>query len=122
MVSLHHENFSYNLESVQRGAGGCVMAYMNGITTISKKMLLMAFPDIQKGDNGAKLASLAAKLLGQQLVVPGELCFHFDDTNSRIVSARYEADMLTPLLKLLQDVEEASIVLNSALGIHHWSS
>ncbi|KAL3659166.1 hypothetical protein V7S43_015745 [Phytophthora oleae] len=118
LVSAHHEKLSYNLDRVERRPGRSVVAYMTGITTITEKMLLMAFSDLSEG---SKWTPLAAKLLGRRLEVPNEIFFHFDDSNSRVVSARYIADMLTPLLKLLESVEEAAIVLNSALDIHHWS-
>lgn len=98
LVSLH---LVYDLERVERGGGGFVIAHMNGITTIMAKMLRMAFPDFNDNDEEDKWASLAEKLLGQRLVVPSGICFHFVDTNNRVVSARYEADMMTPLLKLL---------------------
>ncbi|KAG1696853.1 hypothetical protein DVH05_017763 [Phytophthora capsici] len=115
LVSAHHEKLSYNLDRMERRPGRSMVAYMTGVTTITEKMLLTAFSDVKEG------SKWTAKLLGHRLEIPSELFFHFDESNTRVVRAHYVADMMTPLLKLLESVEEATIVLNSALDIHHWS-
>lgn len=122
LVSLHHEHLEVDLERVERGAEGSVIAHMNGITTSTVKMLRMAFPNYNDNDEEEKQGPIAEKLLGQRLVVPSGISFRFDDTNTRVVGAHYEADMMTPLLRLLRSVEDTSRVLSSALDIHHWSN
>ncbi|GMF10734.1 unnamed protein product [Phytophthora lilii] len=121
LVTLHHENLVYDLVRMEKRGDDCVFAEMNGIITITENMLDMALADITVNEGKNKWKTLASKLLGQRLVVPSTMYFCWSKTNTRIVRAHYEADMLTPLLKLLRSMEDTACVLNSALNIHHFS-
>ncbi|ETO83050.1 hypothetical protein F444_02880 [Phytophthora nicotianae P1976] len=121
LISKQLENHSIELERVERGVGNSVVAYMNGVFTATETVLHSAFPELNTDSDGGKWAALAVKLLGKRLVVPSSFVFRFDDSNSRMLSAHYEADMLTPLLELLQSPGDVSLVLNSPLNVHHWS-
>ncbi|KAG3060780.1 hypothetical protein PC121_g13289 [Phytophthora cactorum] len=120
LVSLYHANQTINLERVERGVGNTVVAYMNGVFTITEMMLHSAFPDLESDSEGRKWLGLAEKLLDKQFVVPSMVCYQFDEAN-RVVSGRYEANMLAPLLELLPSAEDVSLVLSSPINIHHWS-
>ncbi|KAG3086846.1 hypothetical protein PI125_g18818 [Phytophthora idaei] len=121
LVSLYHANQKINLERVERGVGNTVVAYMNGVFTITEMMLHSVFPDLESDSEGRKWLGLADKLLDKQLVVPSMVWYQFDEAN-RVVSGRYEANMLAPLLELLPSAEDVSLVLCSPINIHHWTA
>ncbi|POM63630.1 Hypothetical protein PHPALM_20937 [Phytophthora palmivora] len=57
---------------------------------------------------------VATKLLGQRLVLRGSVRFDWDSTNKRVVSLISQADMLSPILKLLGSLQDASLVFTNA--------
>ncbi|OWZ21146.1 hypothetical protein PHMEG_0004337 [Phytophthora megakarya] len=113
-ISQHHENTETQLTCLECGEGGLLIAHMNNVSTITAKMIRNHLLD----DEDSEWPSLARKLLGQSLVIPTIVRYEWDELNSRFASVYYEPDMLTPLLGLLGNLEEATRVVNSALGNH----
>ncbi|ETM42719.1 hypothetical protein L914_11685 [Phytophthora nicotianae] len=64
--------------------------------------------------NQKRLTRIAGKLLGEQLVVSGTVRFSWDNSTKRMVGLISHADMLSPLLKLLGNVEDISILFSNA--------
>ncbi|KAF4147318.1 hypothetical protein GN958_ATG03498 [Phytophthora infestans] len=64
-------------------------------------------------DEGRPLL-VVEKLLGQQIVLPSEVRFDWDESTGRMtaVTGRYfKAEMLMPLLKILSNLEDVALVL-----------
>lgn len=118
LSSFHHKTLGFRLVRLERGANGLVVAFADGSTTTTKKMLRTALPHLVRE---AKWSAIATKLVGLRLVIPSTTTFGWDNEVARIVSVHYETDMLTPLLKLLDNLENVSIVLNSAIDVQYWS-
>ncbi|KAE8882377.1 hypothetical protein PF005_g1030 [Phytophthora fragariae] len=119
VLTLHHKQHEIRLVRLDHDVDGMVVATLNNSTTITENMLRSSLPDLMCGGDPNKWHPLVRKLLEQCFMIPATVRFEWDDTRNRFVSAHYEADMLTPLLKLLGNLEDASIVLNSTLGIHY---
>ncbi|KUF88118.1 hypothetical protein AM587_10000334 [Phytophthora nicotianae] len=115
--SLHFLKMEVRLVCLEHGSGNEMIAHLSNCTIITESMLRNSlFCDGKEGDN--EWPSFAWKLLGQRLTVQTTVRFEWDDKNRRFESVFFEADMLTPLLKLLGDMEDASTVLSSNIGIY----
>ncbi|KAG7386674.1 hypothetical protein PHYBOEH_008613 [Phytophthora boehmeriae] len=110
LVSICFAGMETELKCLEEGPGDNVIATITTTTTITETTLRYAFPRLV--DNPAN-ASLAAKLLGRQLMVRGLVIFEWDNVNDRVVSVQYKADMLPALLGLLGNIEDVSRVFNN---------
>ncbi|KAG6612040.1 uncharacterized protein IUM83_17491 [Phytophthora cinnamomi] len=116
-LSLRHTNLEIALVKLDRHSNGVIIADIKLYTTITASMLRNAFADSDAADGEYNRPEFAWKLLGQRLVFLGGVRFEWDETKCQFASVLYEVDMLSPLLKFLADVEEAALVMDSALGI-----
>ncbi|KAG6953777.1 hypothetical protein JG688_00012653 [Phytophthora aleatoria] len=57
---------------------------------------------------------IAAKLLGQRLVMCGSVSFTWDSSTHQVVGLISQADMVSPLLQLMGNIEDVSNVLSNA--------
>ncbi|KAG6951570.1 hypothetical protein JG687_00013527 [Phytophthora cactorum] len=57
---------------------------------------------------------IAAKLLGQRLVMCGSVSFTWDSSTDQVVGLISQADMVSPLLQLMGNIEDVSNVLSNA--------
>ncbi|OWZ21147.1 hypothetical protein PHMEG_0004338 [Phytophthora megakarya] len=114
-ISEYNETLETRLVRLEYGAEGVMIAYMDSDSTITLKRLEKCLLSISGGED-YKCLSLASKLLGQRLVVPMSVRFEWDEMNNRISSMHYEPDFLTPLLKILGNLEETTRVLNSTMA------
>ncbi|KAI9990314.1 hypothetical protein PInf_021124 [Phytophthora infestans] len=71
--------------------------------------------DGRGGASGGEWHPLAAKLLNNRLVVQGSVSLDWDDTTNRIVRVVTQLDMVTPMLRLLGNLEDVSRVFDKAL-------
>ncbi|KAG7386673.1 hypothetical protein PHYBOEH_008612 [Phytophthora boehmeriae] len=110
LVSTCFEDMEMELECLELGDGNSINASCTTTSTITEKSLGIAFPRLLCDPANE---FLIGKLLGRQLVVRGVVNFEWDDVNDRVVSVQYKADMLTPLLGLLGNIEDVSCVFNS---------
>ncbi|KAF1779821.1 hypothetical protein GQ600_15703 [Phytophthora cactorum] len=77
-----------------------------------QSMLLQEFPHLVTEEG--KLPPLAEKLLGQQIVLPSGARFDWDESTARMAAVtgrNFKAEMLTPLLKILGNLEDVAFVL-----------
>ncbi|GMF19637.1 unnamed protein product [Phytophthora fragariaefolia] len=118
LITLHHEKLDIERKRLECGAEDSVIAYMNAHSTITANMLRQALPDLISDE---RWELITQKLIGQQIVVPGTLRLDWDASTDKVVRTHFDVDMLTPLLALLGNSEDASRVLCSALAIDHWS-
>ncbi|OWZ03110.1 hypothetical protein PHMEG_00025220 [Phytophthora megakarya] len=82
--------------------------------TISDSTLHLIFPHLVNGDPGGYITSLSRKLLGQRLVVRCSVTFEWDDTSNRIIKMQSKSDLLTPILRVLGNLEDVSRVFEGA--------
>ncbi|KAF4319353.1 hypothetical protein JM18_003205 [Phytophthora kernoviae] len=115
MITLLHEDIDIQLLRLDQGAGGSLVATTKVKFSINEKTLRLAFPHLINADEAGNWSRLAAKLLGQQLVVRGAVRSMWDEDSDRMISVQNEADMLTPMLQLLGNLEDVFCVFGNAL-------
>lgn len=109
-VSFNLPDMKIELVRLEEGLGNSLIAATKNKFTITENMLRRAFPPLCDGS----LATLGAKLIGQQFEMRGAVTFEWDDKSDRIISLKYTGDMIIPLLKLLGDLEAVSRVFDKA--------
>ncbi|OWY97448.1 hypothetical protein PHMEG_00032014, partial [Phytophthora megakarya] len=57
---------------------------------------------------------LAATLLDQTLVMRGSVVLEWDNAMDKVIRVHFQADMMTPLIKLLGDMKDVNSVFNKA--------
>ncbi|KAF4141685.1 hypothetical protein GN958_ATG09132 [Phytophthora infestans] len=96
--------------------GKSLVATTTTSVTISKHTLRSVFPHLRTTDNSDRNGKLAEKLLNQRLVMRGSTCFEWDASTGRVAKVISQSDMLTPMLKLLNDnMVDVSRVFEQAL-------
>ncbi|GMF28760.1 unnamed protein product [Phytophthora fragariaefolia] len=80
-------------------------------------MLRRALASVVVGSMSDRWPTVAWKLLDQRLVIPGTVHFKWDEAKHQFASVYYEIDMLAPLTKVLGNLEDVCMVLNSPSGI-----
>ncbi|EGZ27683.1 hypothetical protein PHYSODRAFT_469671 [Phytophthora sojae] len=112
LITLCHPDVDIQLMRLQAGPGERVVAYTRGTHTITEDTLRYAFPHLNDGSNDS--AWLASRLLGYKLVING--CTHllWDADAGRMISIQYTADILTPMLQLLGNLDEVSKLFSKA--------
>lgn len=112
LLSLCHPDIDIRLVRLDDGPAGSLIATTRGTHTITEATLRFAFPHLMDGNEGN--AWLASRLLGQKLVTNGTSRIMWDTEAKRAVSTQYSADMLTPMLQLLGNLEDVSKVFANA--------
>ncbi|POM79983.1 Hypothetical protein PHPALM_2234 [Phytophthora palmivora] len=83
--------------------------------TLTCNTLRRAFPHLnsnEHGDtNGGVWSPLAARMLGQKLVLRGFVQFGWDDATDKVVRLHFQADMMTPMVKLLGSLSDVAFFL-----------
>ncbi|OWZ12626.1 hypothetical protein PHMEG_00014184 [Phytophthora megakarya] len=100
-----------------------LVVYVRGTATITEAMLRNEFSHLIPDLTRQKWSSIASKLVGQQLEVFTTKRFVWDTANSRIVSAHYAEDLVTPLQKLLGNLSDVAYMLRmplNAQGTTRW--
>ncbi|KAG7394317.1 hypothetical protein PHYBOEH_005362 [Phytophthora boehmeriae] len=115
MITLLHEDINVQLLRLDQGAAGSLVATTKVTFSINENTMRLAFPHLVSVDEAGNWSPLAAKLLGQQLVVRGAVRLIWDEVSGRMISVQNEADMLTPMLQLLGSLEDVSCVFDNAL-------
>uniref|UniRef100_H3GW01 Uncharacterized protein n=1 Tax=Phytophthora ramorum TaxID=164328 RepID=H3GW01_PHYRM len=83
--------------------------------TITANTLHFAFPHLVHNGDRDQWSPLAVKLLDQRFVLRGLIHFKWDSITSRVKLVQSKADLLTPMLHLLGDLETVSRVFDNAL-------
>lgn len=82
--------------------------------TISRLSMHKIFPHLATSKRKA-LQSIARSLLGQRLVMPVSVRFDWDCSSNRVVRLISQGDMLSPMLKVLGNLEDVSLAFSHAL-------
>ncbi|RLN47220.1 hypothetical protein BBJ29_004692 [Phytophthora kernoviae] len=115
IFSLTFDDVQFEIERMEKGGGSSLIATTTTTVTISNNTLQALFPHLTSDKTvGTKGKVLAAKLLGQRLVMRGSVHFDWDDMNSQVVNMHTQLDLLTPLLHLLGNLEDVSRVFKNA--------
>ncbi|KAG7394318.1 hypothetical protein PHYBOEH_005363 [Phytophthora boehmeriae] len=112
LMTLYHEDIDVQLLRLDDGAHGTLIATSKGKIVITEQTLRYAFPNLL---NDGKWSPLALKLLGQELTVIGTTCFYWNNQKGCVVNLEAKVDMMTPMLKLLGNLENISHVFDNAL-------
>ncbi|KAG6616858.1 Protein kinase [Phytophthora cinnamomi] len=86
--------------------------------TLTKQSLQKVFPqlvDESKGQDSHRRKRIISQLLGQRIVMKGSARFHWDNTSKRVDILYSHLDMVSPLLQLLSDIEDVSLIFRGAL-------
>ncbi|ETI29778.1 hypothetical protein F443_02868 [Phytophthora nicotianae P1569] len=116
--SQQHEKAELLLTRLEQGSDNAVVAFFDNSTTITENMLRNSLLIVANGGGESELPSFAWKLVGHRLNFRIIVRFVWDNENNRFKSAYYQADMLTPLIKVLGNIQDASTVLSSTLGFY----
>ncbi|KAG7377000.1 hypothetical protein PHYPSEUDO_012337 [Phytophthora pseudosyringae] len=107
-ISLWFQDVEVEQEGLDRGAAGSLVAVTRTSVTISDRTLRNVFPHL-RGKNGTN-SELAQQLLGQRIIMRGLTRFEWDSAVGCFTSVMTHSDLLTPLLRLLGNVEDVSRV------------
>ncbi|ETP42852.1 hypothetical protein F442_10262 [Phytophthora nicotianae P10297] len=95
-----------------------LVAYCTTSITITRSTLSSLFPRLVdqcfNHNNTSKCYRIADRPVGQRLVLYGSVRFTWDTTNNCVTSLITKADMLSPLLRLLGNLEDVSLVFRHA--------
>ncbi|KAG2760927.1 hypothetical protein PC129_g20955 [Phytophthora cactorum] len=85
--------------------------------TISKRSMIGVF--LYQGFSGSpaqykRLMNVVGKVLGRRLTLSGTVRFTWDNSTKRMTGLISQSDIISPLLQLLDDVEDISIMFSSA--------
>ncbi|KAL3657585.1 hypothetical protein V7S43_017552 [Phytophthora oleae] len=110
-LSVWFQDVELELEGLKKAGRSSLVACTTTSVTITERTLLNVFPHLSLvGDR-----EIVEKLLNQRLVVRGSMQFEWDAAYCRVTSVITQANLLTPMLRLLGGVEVTSYVFEKAL-------
>ncbi|ETL88555.1 hypothetical protein L917_12371 [Phytophthora nicotianae] len=112
VLTQYFPDISIQLKSLHQITDESVVATTTTTITMSDASMKSAFPDLL---NGTTASRIVTKLQGQRLELQGSVRLYWDNAISRVVSIQAQADMMTPLMQLLENVDDVSLVFAHAL-------
>ncbi|KAL3659825.1 hypothetical protein V7S43_015127 [Phytophthora oleae] len=112
LLTLYFEDVRMELKDMKMPASDTLVAGTTTSVSITNKTLRHAFPHLIS--DGGKLSPLATRLLGERLVMKGTVLFRWDSSTDKVVKLHSQTDMLTPILNLLNSLEDVSHVFCKA--------
>ncbi|OWZ03711.1 hypothetical protein PHMEG_00024505 [Phytophthora megakarya] len=97
---------------IENGPEGVLNATAKCNFTITENTLRLAFPHLI--DNGIA-DILAEKLIGKSLTMDGTYHFKYDEQSGRITCIQMTPDIVTPLLRLLGNLEDVARMFDNAV-------
>ncbi|OWZ20429.1 hypothetical protein PHMEG_0005142 [Phytophthora megakarya] len=82
--------------------------------TITEATLVNMFPHLCENEKSQR-SPLTNKLLGQRIVMKGSTRLDWDSAFGRVTRISAESDMMVPILSVLGDLEDVSVVFSKAL-------
>ncbi|KAI9982163.1 hypothetical protein PInf_008054 [Phytophthora infestans] len=112
-ISLWFQDVELELEGMEKGSTGSIVATTITRITITERSLRNVFPHlwVQSG----RYNELAEKLLGQRIVMRGAIQFNWDSTQRRVNSVIAQSDLLKPMLGLVGSLENVSRVFEKSI-------
>ncbi|KAG7395556.1 hypothetical protein PHYBOEH_003608 [Phytophthora boehmeriae] len=118
LLSLYFDSPHVHLEHLTNIAKDSLQATTTTSVTITETTLRHLFPHLSSdgngGVNGGQWSPLAARLMGQKIVLRGSVFFEWDAAAERVANLQTQMDILTPFVNLLGDLEDVSRVFTSA--------
>ncbi|KAL3657588.1 hypothetical protein V7S43_017555 [Phytophthora oleae] len=99
-----------DLETLERRGGDSITVVTRTGITISERTLSDVFPHLR----GLSQARLANQLVGRRFTMEGVAYFEWDHDRHCVSSVIAQSDMITPMLSLLDDMEDVSWVFERA--------
>ncbi|OWZ22737.1 hypothetical protein PHMEG_0002503 [Phytophthora megakarya] len=97
---------------LENGPKGSIVATTQHTLTFSKMMLHHIFPHLSRAEK--KSSDIADKLLGHQILIRSTVHFEWDSENCRVSSFETKADMVTPVLRLVGNLDDVSHIFSKA--------
>ncbi|KAF1778344.1 hypothetical protein GQ600_12333 [Phytophthora cactorum] len=113
--SLYHDDVRFELKRLELVSEDSLLATTRTSVTITQNTLRHLYPHLVYGNINSSGSVLASKLLNQRLVMHGSVRFDWDNATSRVVRLESNVDMLTAMLKLLENLEDMAHVFDGAL-------
>ncbi|KAF4034288.1 hypothetical protein GN244_ATG13756 [Phytophthora infestans] len=115
MSSWCFDDVRVDLDRLEKDSANSLRAITTTRATISHDTLRVLFPHLNGHGKNGKQSLLECKLLRYRLIMRGSVRFEWDDRADRVSSMDTQSDMLTPLLRLLGNLEDVNRVFQGAL-------
>ncbi|ETO73266.1 hypothetical protein F442_10585 [Phytophthora nicotianae P10297] len=102
------------LEHLCKSVGSSMIVTTKTSVTITEQTLLHVFPHLLGSKSEDENEKLVSKLLRQRIIMRGSTCFEWDTVTKRVVRVVAQSDMLTPMLRLLGNLDAVSRVFEKA--------
>ncbi|ETI39265.1 hypothetical protein F443_15136 [Phytophthora nicotianae P1569] len=112
-ISLWFQNVELELEGMERGPTGLLVASTTTRVTITERTLRNVFPHLWVQTGSYK--ELAEKLLGQRIVMRGSIQFEWNPAQRRVSSVIAQSDLLRPIHSLVGSLEAVTQVFEKAI-------
>ncbi|KAG6618563.1 uncharacterized protein IUM83_01323 [Phytophthora cinnamomi] len=113
-LSLGFKGIEIQLDRLESGTDGSVVATSTTMFTITENTLRVVFPHLLDDEENGKLHPIGAKLLGQQVHVKALTEFNWDGERGCMTSIHMTPDLFTPLLRILGSLEDVAHVFSNA--------
>ncbi|OWY98150.1 hypothetical protein PHMEG_00031154 [Phytophthora megakarya] len=112
LFTMYHSDVQLNLERLDGGPRGSVVATGTTVITITENTLRNLYPHLLIGD--AIWTPLARRLLNQRIEMATSICFGWDESSRCVTRLDTKIDMLTPMLRILGSLKILAHVFNGA--------
>ncbi|KAG6958002.1 hypothetical protein JG687_00009625 [Phytophthora cactorum] len=113
-LSNWFEDVELKFERLEKSAEGSIVATTTTSITINEVTVRNVFPRLHNSRNHKGRSRQTQKLLGQRIVMHGSTRFEWDSAFDRVTSVVGHSDLLTPMLRLLGNVEDVTIAFEDS--------
>ncbi|OWZ09862.1 hypothetical protein PHMEG_00017366 [Phytophthora megakarya] len=110
LLSQWFVGIEFNLVELKSISAGSLVAATTTSVTFTERTMHIVFPRLISG----KRRMLGEKLLNRRIVMHGSVRLAWSTTNCQIIGLFAESDMLTPVLRLLGNLQDTSYVFEKA--------
>ncbi|OWZ07949.1 hypothetical protein PHMEG_00019586 [Phytophthora megakarya] len=110
LLSQWFAGIEFNLMELKSISAGSLVAATITSITFTERTMHIVFPHLMSG----KRRMLGEKLLNRRIVMHGSVRLVWSTTNCQIIGLFAESDMLTPVLRLLGNLQDTSYVFEKA--------
>ncbi|KAH7491407.1 uncharacterized protein KRP23_330 [Phytophthora ramorum] len=119
LFALYFADADLKLEGMSSPTPDTLVASTTTTVTLTSNTLRYAFPHLNSdgsgGTQGGVWSPLAARMLGQKLVMRGSVTFSWDTLRGKVVRLEAQADILSPMVKLFGGLEGVSCAFENAM-------
>ncbi|KAJ8556855.1 hypothetical protein ON010_g9110 [Phytophthora cinnamomi] len=113
IVTMSQPNFEVEMVRLENGPNSSVIVTNKIGLVVCENMLHHVFPNLAKSERGRQLAS---KISGQRFVVSGTAYFEWDDDHNCILSLQHKADLVSPIIGCLGNLEDGAFVFDESFA------